>query len=215
MKRVFLIWLNILFFASSILIAQETGNYVISRNDQVHVFVWQHEDLTASYTVDPDGSIDFNLAGHITVEGKTTSELSELLTERYKKYFRNPIVNVTLSAFRGARFSVIGDVVNPGTFPMSEGYRVSQCLSVAGGPKEDAELDKVIIVRKVEDHGEIHIQLDMESLFDNGMVEQDLMIKDGDIIFVPKKEFDWQQYRWMIMSITATISLILLLIKLG
>ncbi len=195
--------------------SQGEQQYLIGENDRIHVFIWEHDELSREYVVDPDGGVDFNLVGYVEVAGRTSSAVSVLLTEKYKRYFQNPVVNVTLSGFQGARVSVIGEVFQPGTYPLTKGFKLSKCLSLAAGPRENADLKNVKVLRRCEGEGEgvIHIAVDMQVLIEDGMVEHDLDAKDGDIIYIPQKRFSWMEYRWMVLATSATLSLLFLIIR--
>lgn len=187
--------------------------YLIGENDRIHVFIWEHKELSRDYLVDPDGGVDFNLVGYVEVAGQTSSDVTTILIEKYKQYFQNPIINVTFGNFQGARVSLIGEVFHPGTYPIADGYKLSRCISLAAGPKETADLKRVKVLRRCEGEGVIHIAVDLEVLIEDGMIEFDLEAKDGDIIYLPKKRFSWQEYRWIVLAASATFSLLLVMFR--
>lgn len=56
---------------------------------------------------------------------------------------------------------VLGEVRNPGSFPISEGMTVLQALSLAGGGTEFAALGRITVVRMVDgEPTEVRVQLD-------------------------------------------------------
>ena len=65
-----------------------------------------------SYIVDPDGYISFPVVGKIKVEGMTTTQVADLLTERISNDVRDPLVRVQMANFR---VNVMGEVNEPQT----------------------------------------------------------------------------------------------------
>lgn len=188
--------------------------YLIQENDTINVFVWEHPELSRKYIVDPDGGLDFNLVGYLQVAGRHAGEIAEILREKYKKYFNEPVVNVTLVNFQGARISLIGEMVNPGIYPIAAGYRISDCLPLAAGPKTTANLGRLMILREVDSGtGVVHLIVDFDDVLKNGEIDKDLLVEDGDVIYVPEKRLDVQTYRWFIVGVSGTLSLMFFLLR--
>jgi len=69
------------------------------------------------FLVDEDGTINFPLIGFLNVQGLTTKHLRDTLTSRALPYLKEPLVNVRFINFK---FTVLGEVRNPGTFILSQ-----------------------------------------------------------------------------------------------
>jgi len=96
---------------------------------------------------------------------------------------------------------VLGQVNNPGAFEYKEGRRLTEYISLAGGLKDRANLNKVSIIR--EENGESKvINVNMNDLINKGQSKLDIEIKENDIVFVPEVFIKgWQDIVQIIMSI--------------
>jgi len=86
---------------------------------------------------------------------------------------------------------VQGQVVNPGSFPFQPNLHASDYIGIAGGPLGDASLSSAYVKRGTIKTG----------------LENDPLIEEGDVIFVPRQIFKfWQDY----LEITAVIASLLI-----
>lgn len=169
-----------------------TDPYRINAGDELEVHVWGDERLQRVVKVLPDGTFSFPLVGRIVAEGYLPSDVEQFLTEGLRDQYRGQIPQVTVSvnATSGMQFSVMGRVNAPGTFSPSRYVNVLEALSMAGGPTEFANLDNVVIIRKVGD--ELHpVRLRLAPLFERGATARDInnanivAIHSGDTVIVP------------------------------
>ena len=99
------------------------------------------------YLVEGDGNIQMPYAGRIHAEGLTRLQLEDTLTQLFKDYTKNPVVNVR---FLNYSFSVLGEVNNRGRFTMSnERTTILEAISMAGDLTEFGMRDNILIVREV------------------------------------------------------------------
>ena len=92
--------------------------YRIGSEDVLHVSVWGNEELTMDVIVRPDGKISIPLVQDIQAEGFTASELSDQIHQKLLPYIKDPNVSVIVKQINAPKFSVIGYVNRPGTYPM-------------------------------------------------------------------------------------------------
>lgn len=107
------------------------AEYAIHANDQLEISVWGQEDLGRTVRVRADGTITFPLVGDVTAQEHTPRELEHLLAQKLAEgYLNDPSVSVRVV---GQRFSVLGEVEKPGTYPLEGRVDVLAALSMAGG----------------------------------------------------------------------------------
>ncbi len=163
------------------------GEYRIGPSDVLHIDVFGEKDLSGNFTVSQDGTIKNILLGDIRVEGYTTSQVEDLLTKRLgKDYLVNPKVSVSIEEYRSHKVYVLGDVEKPGTYALTTESRLLDILLKAGGPTSSAG-DNVSILRR-EGGALKHIRVDITRLFVDGDLSQNILIKDGDIVYVSREE---------------------------
>jgi len=80
---------------------------------------------------------------------------------------------------------VFGEVKNPGLYPFSEDMDVLTAISEAGGYTDEAVLKSVIVARR-ESFGSRIIRVDLERLIRKGDLTQNLRLRRGDVVFVPR-----------------------------
>lgn len=73
--------------------------YRIGLSDGLDISVWKVQDLTVHVIVRPDGKISYPLIGDIQAYGKTFTELDDELTEKLKKYIKDPQVSLMITSF--------------------------------------------------------------------------------------------------------------------
>lgn len=166
--------------------------YRINAGDELEIYVWGEERLQRTVRVLPDGTIAFPLAGQIVAQGFQPQELQGIISERLKGQYRGPVPEVTVSvrAPAGMQFSVMGRVKSPGTFTPGRYVNVLEALSMAGGPSEFANLDNVLVIRKVGDQLTT-FRVRVGTLFRSGADSSDVergnirRIETGDTVIVP------------------------------
>jgi polysaccharide export outer membrane protein len=178
-------------------LAEEAGRYQyrISPFDVLSVTVWDHPELTipageyraADLSGNPvlaDGTMYYPHVGVVDVAGKTLPEVRSLLAERLRKYVQNPQLDVRVVAFRGKRFQVTGEVVQPSTLAITDvPTRVQDAIAQAKGLTKDAWTRGVTLTRG----GKVS-RLDLQALYDEGDLSQNWLLQDGDVLHVPSRE---------------------------
>ena len=99
-------------------------------------------------TVRTDGMISFPLLGDVRAGGVTPDALATTLGKRLERFVEAPKVTVSVLQANSARFYVLGQVAKPGEFPLGSRSTVLQALALAGGFKEFAKPDSIVIVRE-------------------------------------------------------------------
>ncbi|MFN3620502.1 polysaccharide biosynthesis/export family protein [Sphingorhabdus sp.] len=173
-------------------VAGPAADYRINAGDQLEIYVWGEERLQREVKVLPDGTIAFPLVGQIRAQGALPSEIEARISNGLKAQYRGevPQVTVSVAAPSGMQFSVMGRVKSPGTFTPGRYVNVLEALSMAGGPNEFANLDNVLIIRKVGDQLDT-FRVRIAPLFKSGADNSDVLraniqrLQSGDTVIVP------------------------------
>jgi polysaccharide export outer membrane protein len=160
-----------------------SSQYRIGPEDVLTVSVWGDKELTMDVVVRPDGKISLPLVQDIQAEGLTASELADLIHQKLTPYIRDPNVSVIVKQINAPKYSIIGYVNKPGTYPMRGDVTLLQALSEAGGFTPFASPRKIKLVRNASGKKEIRVfnYYDMIDKADQGSV----LLKPGDTIVVP------------------------------
>jgi polysaccharide export outer membrane protein len=157
------------------------GAYTIGPADVLQVNVWKEPDLTRDVTVRFDGIITMPLVGEFQAAGKTPGELAQVLAKGLERFVEVPRVTISVSQANSARFYVIGQVGRSGEFPLSGRTTVLQGLALAGGFKDFAKPESIVIVRK----DQTAIPVNYKRITDGRDLSQNVVLAPGDTIVVP------------------------------
>lgn len=125
--------------------------YHIGALDTISVNVFQEPDLSLKDTaVEASGVIALPLIGSVRAAGRTTSELSAEIAHRYAVYLTRPQVAVTVTTAVSQQVTVEGNVILPGSYPVSGSMTLLRALALAHGPTRVAALDEVVVFRIVD-----------------------------------------------------------------
>ena len=122
--------------------------YRIGLQDVLTVTVYRHPELSQTVSVGQDGTILLpRINEPIQAVCKTERELSNLITELYKNYLRQPFVNVRTVEQRSQPFAVIGAVNKPGNFFLNQKIQLLALLALAGGPDVEKSGSRLQVAR--------------------------------------------------------------------
>jgi len=164
----------------------DTSSYRIEPGDVLQIDVLGEEELSQSLIVWYNGNISFPLIGEVKVIGLTTEQAAGLITEKLKKYYIFPVVSVILKSPTLAYVSVYGEVLRPGTFDYQRGFRITDYIALAGGPKGSANLRKVRVVR-FQTEKPVATTINLDNIIKKGLTEENFELKSGDWLYVSKK----------------------------
>jgi len=158
--------------------------YLLAGEDVLSIVCVTHPQFSVQQlVVPPDGKITLPLLEPISVLGKTTTEVAQILTEKWNKYLVNPSVTVALAQKRRENVLIYGFVTRAGTLEYRQTLRLLEVLAEVGGAAPTADLSRVTVTRKT---GEKLI-LDLSRPETKGGTEVDILLEVGDVIYVPEK----------------------------
>ncbi|WP_072016204.1 polysaccharide biosynthesis/export family protein [Leptolyngbya sp. KIOST-1] len=184
---------------------QTAGNYILGAGDQVAVIVFGYEEFTGARVILPDGTIPFPFLGSIQAAGKTVDTLSNEITQGLDAFLVNPVVNVSLTALRPVVVDVAGEVYRPGPVQLSSlttaetqlnvNARITQAtttptlsaaLIAAGGIRRSADIRSVVVRRQLPNGVVQDVSVNLWDAIANAGQGNNLVLRDGDAIFVPR-----------------------------
>lgn len=157
------------------------AGYTIGPADVLQIIVWKEPDLTRDVTVRFDGMITLPLLGDLEASGRTPAQLAESLSKELGRFVELPRVTVGVLQANSARFYVVGQVGRSGEFPLSGRTTVLQAIALAGGFKDFAKTDGIVIVRR----DQTSVPVNYKRIADGSDVSQNVQLSPGDTIVVP------------------------------
>lgn len=182
-------------------------SYRIGVGDLLDVRVLNHPEMSRKLRVEGTGIIRVPYIGEVTATCLTETQLSQLLTERYRKYIREPNVDIFIEEYNSQLVAVIGAVEKPGRFQLQRRVRLIELLVNAGGPKLNTAGPTLHLIRSSEKDrcamgtaapvsaagGEQETAVPQLLSFKikellTGSAEANLYVQPGDIISVPEAD---------------------------
>jgi polysaccharide export outer membrane protein len=184
--------------------------YTLGTGDAIRVELFDTPEVPVEprYTVLLDGTINLPLVRAVEVQGLTLEQASEKLTRLYRTYLQEPIVTVSLISPRALKIGVIGEVNRPGSYIISLigsessqtslGQRngasevgaqwptVSRAIQTAGGITQIANIRGIQVRRPIAPDRTNIINVNLWQFLSAGDLTQDLRLRDGDTIVIPK-----------------------------
>jgi len=161
--------------------ASTVPGYVIGLGDVLRIVVWKEPDLTGDVTVRPDGMVTVPLVGDVMAAGRVPSQLAATLVGGFQQFLEGPRVTVTVVQAVSARIYVVGQVMRPGEFPLSGHLTVLKALALAGGFKDFARTDGIVVVRE----DQTVLSFNYKRVAEGRDVTQNVLLQAGDTIVVP------------------------------
>lgn len=158
----------------------------IGAYDVLHMDVLSEPDLSKDYIVDPDGDINVPYVGKIRVDGLTTDQAENVITQRLGNIYKNVNLSLTRTAIGGISVMVTGQVQKPGLVSVRRDARLNDVVQILT-PTTDADLSKISIQRGLPGMQRTTIGADLQSFLDTGADNGNPPLRDGDVVFVPMK----------------------------
>lgn len=161
-------------------------DYHIQPGDQLDIKFFYNPELNEQIVVRPDGRISLQLVNEVMAAGLTPGQLTDHLRKAYGGELKKPEVAVIVRTFNDQRVYVDGEVLKPGVVALPGPLTVLQSIAQAGGMKESARPDEVIIIRKNGEAKPTTIVVNLEDAIDGTDLQQDIALAPHDIVFVPR-----------------------------
>jgi polysaccharide export outer membrane protein len=158
--------------------------YVIGPEDQLSIVFWRDKDLSSDVIVRPDGKISLPLLNDVQASGLTPEQLRRTVTEAAKRYIEDPTATIVVRQINSRKVFITGEVEKPGTYPLGGPTTVLQLIATAGGVKEYADREKIVILRR-ENGQEVGYRFNYKEVVTQKNMKQNIELRPGDTIVVP------------------------------
>jgi polysaccharide biosynthesis/export protein len=189
----------------------EPTPYFIGPGDELKITVVGYPEYTGTQVVLSDGTIALPLVGNVMAADRTPSQLTADLSTQLDKYLVKPVVAVNISTLRPITINVSGEVQHPGPIQLrsvttasgaipgttSAGVvtlqrpTVTTALLEAGGITREADLRRVTLRRFSPSSTLLAsrpepININLWDAITTDAPARDLVLQDGDTLFIPK-----------------------------
>ena len=190
MKNISVIFIILIFILIVSSLSAENEEYKIGIGDKLEVKIIKPDVLTDMSTVSPSGEISVSYLGSVLAKGKTIGQVQREIQWRLANgYLRYPVVVVNLVESNSRNFTVSGEVIKPGSYPLQENTTVLKAISIAGGFTKFGSKSRVKLLRPNTDKpGYQSIKINLKKAID-GDAKEDITLQPGDIVIVSEGFF--------------------------
>lgn len=164
------------------------SEYRIGPKDILEIILWKSNTGNKIETsVNPLGKISFGIIENLYVQGLTATQIDDLITEKLKKYIKNPRVDVRVKEYKSKFVTILGpgtavsDRSGKGKHYLKGKTSVVEIISDAVSLAKDANLAEVSLRRK---NGQV-LKLNIFNAIMRGDKGQDVILDSGDVIYIP------------------------------
>lgn len=140
--------------------------------------------MSREITVGRDGHASFPAIGTVALQGMTLSQLQTCLNARYADLPGRINVDVLLKSTAANEIYVLGEVGQPGVYPIRRPVSVLEALTLARGPNIKARLDSVVIMRRTGNQVQA-VSYNIDEALD-ASAAQVAYLQPDDMLYVPK-----------------------------
>lgn len=144
------------------------------------VRIWGEPELSGLHSVRPDGKINLPLIGELDAMNLSPVDLEANITKSYASILKNPIVMLQVQRVESKKYYLSGEVARAGAFPLVSPTTVLQALTISGGLRDFAKMDKIVIMRGTE-----RLKFNYKDVLKGKKMEQNILLQPGDHVHVP------------------------------
>jgi polysaccharide export outer membrane protein len=163
--------------------------YQLCKGDVLDLVLTLTPEFNQTVTVQPDGYITLLGVGDLHVEGETIPDVTQSIRGAYATIAHDPIITVRLRDFEKPYFIAGGEVGHPGKYELRGDTTLVQAVAIAGGFTEASKHSQVWLFRRVSNDWVETQQLDLKKMLKSGNLREDLQLRPGDMLYVPKNTF--------------------------
>ena len=163
-------------------------DYQLGPGDELIIDIWGAAQMNYQLQVSPDGMINIQNIGPVSVNGLTVEEADKRLRSRLGEIYsglnppneqnKDTYMQVSLGQVRSIKVTVIGEAKVPGTYTLTSLSTVFNALYAAGGPTKTGSFRKINVVRG----NETIATFDLYDLLVYGNQASNVRLRSQDII---------------------------------
>lgn len=166
------------------------ARYKLKVNDVMSLSFRYTPEFDQEVAVQPDGFVALkNLPDAVHVAGLTVPEATEVFCKAYSSRLHDPVITAVLKDFEKPYFIVSGSVRNPGKFDFRGHTTVMEAVAMAGGIDQAGRHSQILLMRRYSDDLVQVTMVDLRQVMKGSELKDDLLLRPGDTIFVPKTAF--------------------------
>ncbi|UCG32833.1 MAG: polysaccharide export protein [Phycisphaerales bacterium] len=144
-----------------------------------------------SQQVDIDGAIDLDLIDRVHVAGLTPRQIKYKVESQLVPFYKDPSLRVRVVTQNSKKIYVFGQVGRPGSYPFTGRDTVFDVL-MAANPTFIAWKSEIKLIRSSPNPDERReMKVDFDKMATNGDMRMNMLMQEGDILYVPPTPLGW------------------------
>jgi polysaccharide biosynthesis/export protein len=159
--------------------------FVIGTGDVLAINVWKEPEVSREVPVRSDGRISLPLVGEIQAGGRTAKELEAEISAKLKDYVSEPEVTVIVKEIKSQKFNVLGMVMRPGSYVLTNPTTILDAIAMAGGFRDFAKQKDIYVLRRGADGNQTRMPFNYKDVVKGHKSTQNIVLQSNDTIVVP------------------------------
>lgn len=178
---------------------------VLKEGDYFDLRFIYNPELNLGLRIPADGIVSLPVIGEIKAAGKEPEAFRQELIAAYRRHIKKPDIallvgdttakkihaapqylTLTLTRSTAQEIFVGGEINTPRPVRLEGRLTTLQAIMRAGGPKDSADLSRVVVLRRGQFARPEWLQTNLAEPLKGRSLENDLALRGGDVVLVPK-----------------------------
>ena len=166
----------------------DKNKYRLRGGDQLVIRIYGYPEInspdngTTPYILSPDGKFYMPLIGEIDALNRTVPDICQEIEMRYKKYLRDPKIDINVMKISKIHVSILGKVEKQGIYEFEKNPRLLEAIAAAWGFVDKSSKKNVFVIRAGEQ--EPCLKIDVRKLLRGESTGQNVVLNDGDCVYI-------------------------------
>jgi len=159
--------------------------FIIGADDVLAVNVWKEPEISRAVPVRSDGKISLPLIGEVQASGNTPRQLEGEIAKKLENFISQPDVTVIVQEIKSQRFNVLGQVVKPGSYLLTNSTTVLDAIALSGGFRDFAKQKSIYVLREKSDGTQVRLAFNYKDVIKGKNPAQNIRIEPRDTVVIP------------------------------
>ena len=188
------------------------SDYILGPGDKLKILIYEPEVFNDTFEIMTNGFAKLPFIGEFYLNELTLKQAKEKIYEEVKKDLISPFFDIQIIEPRPLKINLMGHVDSPGIYTLpfkinlpnniisgqnnqiqtfKYNPTIVDLLIISGGVKTNSNIDEIEIIRKFKSNNELinkSISISLLDLFIKGKNENNIFLKDGDIVKVKESK---------------------------
>lgn len=200
---------DVMTFLPAVDFSTSGATYKLGPTDTIRVISPQAPEVNETVRIAANGTVQMKLLGEVRVAGLTAREIASKLRRELEAYYVEPEVHVSITQAQSRVFYLFGEVSGGRNGAIGGGGsgRAASSIPITGRdtilnvltrnpPSSNAWLSQIKVIRpgRTPDENQ-EMKINFYNLIARGDMRQNILLQEGDILFVPPTPMAWVGYR--------------------